>query len=87
LQLEGNLRFGGKRVASKSSSEKASGSVISDSAQFLRDSTDELKKVTIPTKQETIQATLVTIVIMLFVALCLFFMDFIFGSLMGIVLS
>ena len=62
-------------------------SLIGKGQEFLSDSVAEIKKVTTPTKQETTQATLVTIVIILFVALCLCLLDLVFNNLMGAVLS
>ena len=53
---------------------------------YLSESVAELKKVTTPTRQETIQATLVTIVIMTFVALCLMVLDLLFRTLMDALL-
>lgn len=47
----------------------------------------ELKKVTHPTRQETIQATLVTLVIIGIVAVCLFILDLILNRLMLALLS
>lgn len=78
-----------KAGAKKSKSERSSDEVgvVSQSASFFRESVDELKKVTTPTRQETVQATIVTIVIMVFVALCLFLLDFLFGNLMESVLG
>ncbi|MDC0357448.1 preprotein translocase subunit SecE [Oligoflexia bacterium] len=62
-------------------------SMISKGKGFLSDSVTEIKKVTTPTKQETTQATLVTVVIILFVAFCLCILDLVFNNLMGAVLS
>jgi preprotein translocase SecE subunit len=78
-----------KAKAERSVSPRSSGGegVMGQSASFFRESIDELKKVTTPTKQETVQATIVTIIIMVFVALCLFLLDFLFGNLMESVLG
>lgn len=57
-------------------------SALSTGKGYFAESMDELKKVTTPTRQETIQATLVTIVIMTFVALCLMVLDLLFRTLM-----
>ncbi len=50
--------------------------------EFIRESIVELKKVHHPTRAETIQATMVTLVIMIVVALCLFVLDMTFKTLM-----
>ncbi|MCB0332793.1 MAG: preprotein translocase subunit SecE [Bdellovibrionales bacterium] len=68
-------------MASKKDKESHSGK------GFLTESVGELKKVSTPTRQETIQATLVTIVIMTFVAICLMVLDVIFRTLMDAVLG
>jgi len=89
-------KSGGKQSPGKDASQKgrtavsggaSGGGVVAQTSGFFHESVEELKKVTVPTRQETIQATLVTLIIMVFVAMCLFFMDFLFGSLMRSVLS
>ena len=50
---------------------------------FVSESTEELKKVSTPTRAETIQSTLVTIVIMVFVSVCLLLLDLFFNYLMS----
>ncbi|MCB0331683.1 MAG: preprotein translocase subunit SecE, partial [Bdellovibrionales bacterium] len=65
--------------ASNSTSESAG--IVGQTVGFLNESVEELKKVSVPTRQETIQATIVTMIIMVFVALCLFLLDFLFGNL------
>lgn len=62
-------------------------SAIEQGRSFLSESVDELKKVTTPTRAETIQATIVTLVIMFFVAICLFIMDWLFNGLTKTLLS
>jgi preprotein translocase SecE subunit len=49
---------------------------------FIGESIDELKKVHTPTRQETIQATLVTLAILLAFAIVLAGLDWIFRGLM-----
>ncbi|MCI5064924.1 preprotein translocase subunit SecE [bacterium] len=83
---QGGAKKGKDSVGPSASSGAASVSVA-DLPQFFRESVGELKKVTTPTRQETIQATIVTIIIMVFIALCLFFLDFLFGNLMESVLG
>ncbi len=63
------------------------GSVFTRAPNYFVASIDELKKVTHPTRQETVQATMVTFLIILFVAICLFLVDLIFNQLMLAVLS
>jgi preprotein translocase SecE subunit len=69
------------------SSEKASesGSIFRDGPQFISESIDELKKITTPTRQETIQATMATVMIILFFSVCLLVLDFICHWLMTLV--
>lgn len=54
--------------------------------EFLSGCKDELGKVSRPTKQQTIQATLVTLVIMVVVSLSLAMMDLVFKYVMKAVL-
>lgn len=63
------------------------GSLITQIPEYVNGSIQELKKVTYPTRQETMQATLVTLVIIIFVALCLFVLDLVLNRLMFAVLS
>lgn len=51
--------------------------------QFLKDSWLELKKVHAPTRQETIQATIVTLIMLFFVSLFLGGVDFLLGIFMS----
>ena len=68
-------------------SSESGGGPVQVTQQFLRDCNDELKKVVAPTRQETLQATLVTLVIVGFVAAALAMMDFTFMRVMGTVLA
>ena len=58
------------------------GSLFSKGASYLSDSVEELKKVSFPTRQETMQATIATLVIVVFVASTLALLDFAFNALM-----
>jgi preprotein translocase SecE subunit len=60
---------------------------IGHGTSFLSESVAELKKVTFPTRQQTIQAALVTVFIVMFVSLTLFILDIIFGQLMRAILT
>lgn len=71
---------------SSDSVETQSGNPISRGISFLGDSVEELKKVSHPTRQETMQATVVTILIMAVVSMCLFLFDGICTKIMDIVL-
>ena len=67
--------------------DQTDASLMTQTKGFIDGSMDELKKVSTPTKQETIQATLVTCFIILFVAGCIALIDLVFNNLMGAVLS
>ena len=54
---------------------------------FLSDSVAELKKVTFPTRQQTIQAALITVFIVMFVSVALFVLDIVFAQLMSAILG
>lgn len=71
---------------SSESAETQSGNPVARTVGFFRDSVDELKKVTHPTRQETTQATIVTLLIMFFVSICLFLFDWICTQIMNFVL-
>jgi preprotein translocase SecE subunit len=62
--------------------EAAKESFITTSRKFISESVDELRKVHKPTREETIRATLGTILIMVFISLLLSLFDFVFGRLM-----
>ena len=55
---------------------------IGSRMSYFRDSVDELKKVTFPTRQETIQASLVVLLMMILVAGYLGLLDLVFYKLM-----
>ncbi len=56
--------------------------MLGRSGTFFHESVAELKKVQSPTKQETIQATVVTLAILIFFAVVLAVLDWAFKSLM-----
>lgn len=81
------FRSGGGLFVSKSGAMSAehaesTGSVVAKGRSYVSESIAELKKISHPTRQQTVQATLVTLVIVVFVSLCLFILDVIFGKLM-----
>ena len=61
---------------------ESTGSVVSKGRSYVSESIAELKKISHPTRQQTVQATLVTLVVVVVVAFCLFFLDVIFGKVM-----
>jgi len=63
-------------------SEGNESSSIGQGVAFAQDSWAELKKVTFPTRQETIQATIVVLVMMVLVATYLGLLDLVFNKLM-----
>jgi len=65
--------------------EKAS--IVGRGSSYISDSIAELKKVVFPTRQETIQATIVTVLIVIFVSICLFLLDVVFNQLMSTVVG
>lgn len=54
--------------------------VIEGGQGYLASSIAELRKVTTPTRQEAMQATIVTLIIIAFMSVCLFLMDYIFHT-------
>jgi preprotein translocase subunit SecE len=62
-------------------------SLVSNSLGYFSDSVAELKRVNFPTRAETMQATIATLVIILFVSVCLFVLDILFGRVMGAILG
>ena len=62
-------------------------SLLSEGVDFLKGCREELSKVSSPTRQETIQITIVTLILMVVIALALGLMDMVFGSLMTQLLS
>ena len=67
--------------------DAAKGSPIARGAIFFKECRDELHKVVKPTRQETIQATTVTLFIIVLVSVILALFDVIFNRLMMVVLS
>jgi preprotein translocase SecE subunit len=67
--------------------EKNPTGMIGRGTNFFSESVEEMKKVVPPTKQETIQATLVTLFIMIFIAVCLALLDLLFRTIMSFILG
>ena len=63
------------------------GSVFARTSQYFSDSFAELKKVGSPTRQETVQATLVTIFIVMALSVIVALMDLVFKHIMDAVLQ
>ena len=72
-----------KTKSTKGAASKRSGEGLS----FFPNSWKELKKVHTPTRQEAMQASLVVIVMLAFMAVCLGIFDFGWGQLMQFFLS
>lgn len=66
--------------------EGESTSIVAASKGFVIDSIAELRKITRPTRQETMQAALVTVVIMIFISVCLFLLDLVFSKIVSALL-
>jgi preprotein translocase SecE subunit len=67
--------------------ENESRSLIKRGMGFFSESREELGKVISPSRQETVQATMVTLFIIVVVSVLLALFDVIFGRLMLVVLS
>ena len=76
-----------KASSKGSGSDNSQGAGLKESGKFFTECQEELKRVSRPTKQETIQATIVTVVIVAFVAAMLCIFDIAFRQLMSVVLS
>ena len=61
--------------------------VLVRSKQYVSEAWDELKKVTYPTRQETVQAGIVTLVLIVSVAVVASLFDLVFGQLMKAILA
>ncbi len=61
-----------------SDTTESKGSFFAQANQYVSDSFDELKKIHTPTKQETIQATVVTGIIVVFISCVVALMDMVF---------
>ncbi len=59
---------------------------ITGARTFVVESIAELKKITRPTRQETMQAAMVTLVIMMGISVCLFLLDLVFSKIVGALL-
>ena len=78
-EKKGSVQKGGSSGEHAGGSNRAQAEVqpgaIGKFKEYLDESVVELKKVSTPTRAQTTQATLVTVVILSFVALCLFLLD------------
>lgn len=73
-------------MSTKEAEAKSEGLKISQAPQFISEAVSELKKVSFPTRKETMQATMVTAMIIGIVSLCLFLMDVVFGRIVAALL-
>ena len=73
-------------MASAEKTAKARSNPLSEGKEFLTGSISELKKVTSPTRQEAMQATIVTLIIIAFMSVCLFLLDLFFHSVISLVI-
>ena len=76
---------GGKAAQSSRSGDGISN--IGKAKQFIADCNEEIKKVSTPTRAETVQATIVTVVILVLVSSFLALADWMFREIMFSVLS
>ncbi len=70
-----------------SSQSKVEDTADSRGKGYFAESLEEVKKVSFPTRQETLQATFVTIAIMIVVSVTLFVLDFVIAKLMSALIS
>ncbi|MCB0310572.1 MAG: preprotein translocase subunit SecE [Bdellovibrionales bacterium] len=68
------------------STKQETGSLISRSSDYVSESFDELRKVSKPSRQETMQFTIISLVIVVFVSICIMVLDLIFDRIMSAVL-
>lgn len=61
-------------------------SKIQQTRNFLTESVSEIQKVSFPTRRETTQAMIVTVIIISFISLYLFLADVVFSRLVGALL-
>lgn len=73
-------------MASQTSSQTESLGPIGSGIKFLRDCKEELGKVSRPTRDETVKATLTTLFIVVFMSAALALMDVLFNAIMKAVL-
>lgn len=60
--------------------------VVGQTRDFITGSIEELKKISRPTHQETLQFTLVTVLIICFISVCLMLLDIVFRQIMSALL-
>ena len=69
-------------MANEQKDAVSSGSIAA--GNYFSESIAELKKVSTPTRQEALQATIVTLIIIAFMSVCLFVMDYFFHSVVSL---
>jgi len=60
---------------------------IKDTGKFLTDCRSDLKKVTTPTKDETLRSTFITFIIVVVIAVSILLFDTVFDRLMSVLLG
>ena len=88
LECYVSIKFETKELKGKfvAASEKSAG-VVGKSTLFAKESWAELKKVHSPTRQETIQATIVVLVMVVIFSMFLGLADFVVGLMMKNILT
>ena len=76
-----------KQTSQAPSAEARKGGTPPGNANFFSESLHELKKITFPTRQETFQATIVTVLIVVFMAMCVFLVDLVFNGIMSAIVT
>lgn len=72
---------------SEKAAQASTGSFVSRGKGYFSDSLRELQKVQSPTRQETVKLTWVVLMIIVFISLCLFAMDYAFSSIMQLLIG
>ncbi|GEM_PF-2444463 len=76
-----------KNSAMPTPTGKASANPISRSVAFFQESVEEVKKVHFPTRQETIQASMVVLAMIVVFSIFLGLVDYVIGNVMRAVLT
>lgn len=68
------------------SGKDSSPTFVAEAKDFVQGSVSELKKISTPTRQEAMQATVVTLFIIAFMSVCLFLLDLFFHALLRVLI-
>ena len=84
--IESGVMSTAQKVKVASGKDSSPTSFVGEAKDFIQGSVGELKKISTPTRQEAMQATVVTLFIIAFMSVALFLLDLFFHALLSVLI-